>query len=118
MSKIKEIQERLTKNFWEYAKVRFVIAKQIFVFTVTLYFLSYLFTVGGFYLPFLSLDTLAKLTYHLYSLLVISTAFFGYSLIEFFIGSHFPEKKIWLFIAGWIATIFSIFALAVHLGFL
>lgn len=118
MSKIKEIQSRLTQNSWEYARIRFLIAKQIFVFTVALYFLCYLFTVGGFYFGPFSIDTLAKITYHLYSLLIISTAIFGYSIVEYAASLHFPDKKIVLIIAGVIFAIFGIFALSVHLGFL
>ena len=57
------------------------------------------------------------MTYHLYSLLIVSTAIFGYSIAEYAASLHFPDKKIVLVVAGVIFGIFSIFALSVHLGF-
>lgn len=118
MSKIKEIQSRLTQNSWEYSRIRFLIAKQIFVFVVTFYFLAYLFTVGGFYFGPISLDTLAKITYHSYSLLIIATAFFGFSIAEYAVSLHFGDKKFLLIIAGIFFAIFAIFGLSTHLGFI
>ena len=76
MSKIKEIHSVLTKNPSTYAHLRFLVSKQIFALSFSLYFLSYLFTIGGFYFGPLTVSHLTIITYHLYSLLVISTAFF------------------------------------------
>lgn len=115
MSKIKEIQSRLTKNPEEYRVLRFVIAKQVFIINVTLYFFAYLFTVGGFYFGPLTIDSLAIIRYHLYSLLIISTAFFGFSLAEFLLNKNGNTNKIGLIIVGILCVLFSAFALIAHL---
>ena len=76
MIKIKEIHERLVKNPDEYRDIRYLVSKRLFAVSASLYFLVTLFTVGGFYFRFLSLNTLSMLSYHLYSLVVIATVFF------------------------------------------
>lgn len=118
MSKIKEIQLRLQKNPIEYTSLRFLVAKQLFALSFTLYFLSYLFTVGGFYFWPFTLDTLAVIRYHLYSLLVVATVFFGYSLIEYLVSLYMPEKKILTLVALIIGILFWGAVLAIHLGLL
>lgn len=111
MSKIKEIQDRLLKNPEEYSSIRFLVSKQIFVINAALYFLVYLFTVGGFYFGPFTIDSLAIICYHLYSLVVISVAFFGYSLVE-----YFTDNKIVKIVSGVIFALFVSIALAVHVG--
>lgn len=113
MSKIKEIQSRLLKNPSEFASIRFSVAKQIFAMSAALYFLVYLFTVGGFYFGPFSLDSLAILRYHFYSLLIISVAFFGFSLIEFLTDNKIAKISAALFFG-----IFAIIALLFHVGIL
>lgn len=111
MSKIKEIHERLVKNPEEYASIRFSVARQIFSINVALYFLVYLFTVGGFYFWPITLDHLAVFRYHLYTLLIISVVFFGYSLVE-----YLTDHKIAKIMALVFFSIFWGIALAGHLG--
>lgn len=116
MSKIKEIQSRLEKNPTEYTYLRLLVAAQIFSTSFALYFLVFLFTIGGFYFWIFSVDTLAIIRYHLYSLLVLSTAFFGYSLTEYLVAIYFGNKKIITLIVGIFFVLFSLFALSTHLG--
>lgn len=117
MSKIKEIHSRLQKNPAEYNALRFLVAKQVFSLAFFLYFLSYLFTVGGFYFePFFSLDNLAASRYHLYSLLIIATVFFWYSLTEHISHMLFQGNKIFPILGFVIGSVLGAAALASHLG--
>jgi hypothetical protein len=58
MPKIKEISDRLHKTPTEYSEIRFLIAKRTLAFFLMLYFMSFLFTIGGFRLGPLSLETM------------------------------------------------------------
>lgn len=73
---IKEVFTRIKKTPSEYTDIRFAVAKRSFAFVASLYFLAYLFTVGGFYFGPFTLSDLSTATYHLYSLLVIATMWF------------------------------------------
>lgn len=66
MSKIKEIHTILTKNPSTYSHLRLLVTKQIFAISFSLYFLAYLFTIGGFYFGPFTLSNLATIQYHLY----------------------------------------------------
>lgn len=94
MPKIKDIHDRLRKDEKEYSSVSFLIARRVFIIVVSMYFTSLLFTVGGFYTPLVSLEALSMITFHVYSLLVIATMWFGYSFIEYAVYLYAPSKKI------------------------
>lgn len=95
MVKIKDIQERLVKNPGEYLEIKLTIAKRTLAFFLFLYYSAFLFTIGGFSFFIISLDVLAALTFHLYSVLVIVMAWFIFSLIEYIQNIYMPEKS-WL----------------------
>jgi len=115
---IKDVFTRIKKTPKEYTTVRFAVAKRSFAFVVSLYFLAYLFTVGGFYFGPVTLTHLSAATYHLYSLLVIATMWFAYSLVEYIVYIYAPEKK-WILIAmGVFVSLVGASMLAVHLGLL
>lgn len=119
MEKIKEILTRLRHNEQEYNTIRFSVAKRLFTLIASLYLLARLFTVGGFYFGGLTLTDLSLLTYHLYSLLVIATMFFGYAIIEYFAITSFPHKKYIILIPSLVILILiGSLALLSHLGFL
>lgn len=93
MPKIKEIHDRLIKNPAEYSGFSFLIAMRIFLLVAALYFFTRLMTVGGFYLPFLSLSGVSMLSYHLYSLLIIAMIWFGFAWTEYIGYIYFPSKR-------------------------
>jgi hypothetical protein len=115
MSKIKDILEKMKSTPREYHDLSLLIAKRIWLLIASLYYLSLLFTVGGFYYGPFSLDVLSLITYHLYSVLVIATVWFGYSLCEYAVAIYVPQQS-WLKWA-WlgIAIVFSLITLAAHL---
>ncbi len=90
MPKIKDIHERIHKNPAEYNDIRFLVARRMFITVVTLYFLSFLFTIGGYYLPWMSIETMSMLTFHLYSLLIVATVWFGFSIAEYMVVLYAP----------------------------
>ena len=118
MLKIKDIIENMKLNGTAYHDLNLLISKRVWLTIATLYYFSYLFTVWGFYFGPISLEYIAMITFHLYSVLVIATAWFFYSLCEYGIVVYLPQKK-WLIlfpiIIGIIATII---ALLTHLGIL
>ena len=117
MIKIKDIHERVHKNPQEYNELRFLIARRIFIIIVAAYFTSLLFTIWGFYgWTIISIQTLSLITFHLYSLLIIVTVWFAFSVGEYFAAIYMPGK-------GWFAYIilafFAVFwgaGLYVHLS--
>lgn len=118
MLKIKDILENMKLNGTAYHDLNLLISKRVWLTIATLYYFSYLFTVWGFYFGPVSLEYLAMVTFHLYSVLVIATAWFFYSLCEYGIVVYFPQKK-WLIIAPIIIGIIAtIIALLTHLGIL
>ncbi len=48
MGKIKDIHERLIKNPAEFTEIRLLVAKRTLAFFIAFYFVSLLFTIGGF----------------------------------------------------------------------
>lgn len=116
MSKIKEIASIFAKNPDGYHKLRFLVSEQIFILGFSFYFLAVLFTIGGFEFGPFDKSKLAIITYHLYSLLVVATGFYAYSLVENFQAKYASEKKFLSIIALIIITIISGGILAVHLG--
>jgi hypothetical protein len=70
----------------------------------------------GFYFGPLTLDYLAMITFHLYSILVVATAWFIYSLCEYGINIYVPERKWLLIVAIIFCASFTIIALTAHLG--
>lgn len=97
MSKIKDILEKIRANGNEYHELHLLITKRVWLIIVTLYYTSYLFTVGGYYFSFMTIDNLAMITFHLFSVLVIATAWFFYSLCEYAVNIYMPNRK-WLLI--------------------
>lgn len=49
MSKIKDIIEKMKTSGHEYHDLHLLIAKRVWLIIASLYYLSYLFTVGGYY---------------------------------------------------------------------
>jgi hypothetical protein len=115
MSKIKEIRDRFAKDPKEYSILKFLIARRMFTFVVALYFMTVLFTIGGFYLPGLSIVTLSAAAYHLYSLVVIATIWFGFSWAEYIVAIYIPTQ-VWIKYAVLIfLTVFGGAGLYIHL---
>lgn len=108
--KIKDITERLHKDASEYNGISFLVARRVFILIVALYFTSFLFTIGGFYLPFLSLESISMIHFHLFSLLVIAVVWFGYSFAEYMSYIYAPEKR---WIPPGVLTLLGIFGLLV-----
>ncbi len=101
MPKIKEITERLEKNPTEYTDIRFLMAKRTVAFFLMLYYLVFLFTIGGFSLGPLSISGLAVIAYHLYSVLAIVIAWFFYEVGVYVDHIYFATRKwpVWIFLA-------------------
>lgn len=97
MAKIKDIVVKMKTNGTEYQELSFLVSKRVWLAIATLYYVSYLFTVGGFYFGPVSLDYFSMITFHLYSVLVIATAWFFYSICEYSIAMYVPGKK-WLLV--------------------
>ena len=116
MSKIKELIEKIKNNGTEYNDLSFLISKRVWLVVASLYYLAFLFTVGGFYFGPITLDYLAMITFHLYSILVVATAWFIYSLCEYGINIYVPERKWLLIVAIIFCASFTIIALTSHLG--
>jgi len=116
MPKIKDIHNRLLKDPKEYSAIVLLVAERIFLTTTTLYFLSMLGTIGGFYLSWLSQETLSMLTYNLYSLLIVSVIFFGFSWTEHMVFIYAPEKRWISYIALVILLLIGLLALYVHIS--
>lgn len=95
MSKIKDIQARLLKDPREYSGFTFLVAQRAFLLVVTLYFMSLLGTVGGFYTSFLSLKTLSAISFHAYSLTILTAIWFSFAWSEYMVYIYAPNKR-WL----------------------
>ncbi len=93
MVKIKDIRERLLKNPSEYLEIRLIIAKRTLALFLFLYYTSLLFTIGGFSFLFMTIERLAVLTFHLYSILVVVVAWFLFSLFEYTQYIYFPNQS-------------------------
>lgn len=116
MPKIKEIHDRLIKNPSEYTNIRFLVAKRVFITIATLYFLSFLFTVWGYYFWFITIDTLSLITYHLYSLLIIGFVWFWFSIAEYVVALYAPHHNWVPYFVLCILFIFGSLAFYVHLS--
>lgn len=93
MSKIKDILDKMKTQGTPYYDLNLLIAKRIWLIVATLFYLSYLFTVGGFYFGPFSIDMMSKITFHLYSVFVIATAWMIYSIGEYMVAVYAPTKK-------------------------
>lgn len=108
MAKIKDIYERLHKDTKEYTELRFLIARRIFIIVTTAYFISLLFTIGGFYIKdLITVPVWSTITYHLYSLLMIAFVWFGFSIGEYFSAIYLPDKRWVAYIIGIIFFLFG-----------
>ncbi len=115
MSKIKDIIEKMQVNGRQYNDLSLLIAKRVWLIVATLYYLAFLFTVGGFYFRPFSLDSLSMMTFHLYSILVIASAWFFYSLCEYGVAIYLPNHRWTLTVAILIGLAFTGFTLSAHL---
>ena len=116
MSKIKDILEKMKASPREYHDLSLLVAKRVWLFVASLYYLVFLFTVGGFYYGPITLDHFSMGTFHLYSVLVIATAWFGYALCEYAIAIYVPTKDWLKWIWLGIAVVFAIVTLLAHLA--
>lgn len=116
MPKIKDIIENMKLNGTEYHDLNLLVSKRVWLIVATLYYLSYLFTVWGFYFGPISLEYLSMITFHLYSVLVIATAWFFYSLSEYAVMVYFPQKKWLIFIPIVVWVVVTITILVAHIG--
>ncbi len=116
MAKIKDIYDRLKKDQKEYTELRFLIARRVFMVIVSMYFISLLFTIWGFYIgDIINLSLLSTISFHLYSILVIAVVWFGFSIAEYFVAVYLPGKDIITYLSGFVFLIFGALALYVHL---
>ncbi|PID84419.1 hypothetical protein CSB09_01260 [Candidatus Gracilibacteria bacterium] len=117
MPKIKSILERIKQSPKEIIEMRFQFARYIFGIVVFAYFFVYLMNVGGFYWGYFTLDRLAIITYHLYSLVIITTFWFAYASIEYIILTHTSLKSPMIrVIVGIICLILALPPLLIHTG--
>ena len=116
MSKIKDIIEKMQSSGTGYNDLGLLIAKRVWLIVASLYYLAFLFTVGGFYFGPITLDQLSMVTFHLYSILVIASAWFFYSLCEYGVAVYLPSRRWTLAIAIVISLAFTAIALLAHLG--
>jgi hypothetical protein len=117
MIKIKDIHERLHKNPKEYTELRFLLARRVFVIIVAAYFTSLLFTVWGFYWwSILTIPVLSTFTYHLYSLVIIVSVWFAFSVGEYFAAIYLWGKWWFAYIVLVIFLAFGWLALYTHLS--
>lgn len=115
MPKIKDIIERLMKNPAEYTEIRLLVAKRTLAFFLAFYFVSLLFTIGGFTFFGLPLSFLAAITFHAYSILVIVLAWFFYEVTVYASEVYLNSKK-WPILAMMIFSVFFVLiALFAHL---
>jgi hypothetical protein len=99
MTKIKDIRDRLFKDPNEYTEIRLLIAKRTLSFFIALYYVSFLFTIGGFSFYWFDIRTLSQITFHIYTVLVIMMAWFFYELVVY--GVHvYADNQRWLIIAA------------------
>lgn len=116
MSKIKQISERFLKNPNEYTEIRLLIAKRTLGFFMAFYFLSFLFTIGGFSFLFISLPTLAEITFHAYTILVIMLGWFFYEFTAYSVHIYAEKYRFILMILSLsVSTVFIVGNLFVHL---
>lgn len=94
MSKIKDINERLKKNPSEFSEIRLLVAKRTLAFFMAFYFVSLLFAIGGFSFGPFFISTLAQITFHAYSLLVIVIGWFLYEVAVYADQIYFNGKKL------------------------
>lgn len=116
MSKIKDIVDKMKTQWSVYSDFKLLIAQRVWLLVASIYFLAYLFTVGGFYFGPMSLDILSKTTFHLYSVLVIATGWMIYALWDYAITVYAPSQKWTLFLPIIFSTALIVGALVVHLG--
>lgn len=115
-SKLARIAERISKTPQEYQEFRFRIVQRVFIVVAAGYFVVQLFTIWGFYFSFLPLGFLSALTFHLYSLVLITSVWFAFAFTEKFIAHTFPNQW-WITYA--VALLFSIFvgfSLFIHIA--
>jgi hypothetical protein len=108
MPKIKDISARLAKDPGEYSALSFLVAERAMLIVTSLYFTTLLTTVGGFYLSWISTQAISMISYHLYSLMLITMVWFGFAWSEHTVYIHAPGKR-WISFA--VLTVLSIFAL-------
>lgn len=119
MSKIKDLLEKFKTQWAPYHDLRLIVAKRVWLLFALLYYLVYLFTVGGFYIgDIISLENLSTLHFHLYSVLVIATGWMIFSLGEYIIALYAPSRKWLLIIPSVLALSLVAVSLLVHLKFL
>ncbi len=116
MSKIKDIIEKMQVSGTTYNDLSLLVAKRVWLIVASLYYLAFLFTVGGFYFGPITLDQLSMVTFHLYSILVIASAWFFYSLCEYSIAVYLPTRRWTIAIPIVIGIAFTAIALLSHLG--
>jgi hypothetical protein len=116
MSKIKNIIEKMQASGTQYSELSLLVAKRVWLIIASLYYLAFLFTVGGFYFGPVTLDQLSMATFHLYSILVVISAWFFYSLCEYGITIYLPTRRWILIIAMILSLAFAVVALLAHLG--
>jgi hypothetical protein len=114
MPKIKDIHDRLLKNPVEYTEIRLTVAKRVLGFFMAFYYLSFLFTMGGFSFGPFSLTVLSQITFHAYTILVIIIAWFFYEFIVYVVHLYFPERQIFIIGGLVMAVIFTLLALYTH----
>ncbi len=116
MSKIKDIIEKMQASGTGYNDLSLLVAKRVWLIVASLYYLAFLFTVGGFYFGPITLDQLSMVTFHLYSILVIVSAWFFYSLCEYGIAVYLPTHRWTLTIPVVIGLAFTAITILAHLG--
>ncbi len=115
MPKIKDIQDRLHKDAGQYNLLSFLVARRIFLGATALYFTLFLFTIGGFYFWFFTINVLKTLTFHMLSVLIVVFVWFTFAFAEYFVDAYFPGKKIIAYSALGVSSVFGCIALYVHI---
>jgi hypothetical protein len=125
MSKIKDIIEKMGMRGISYPDAQLLISKRVWLIIVSLYYLSVLFTVGGFYFTIsipgiephtVSIAELSLVQFHLYSVLIVATAWFVYALVEYAVHVYWGTQRWLRIIVGILLSILTTCILLIHLG--
>jgi len=116
MMKIKDIHERIHKNPDELAYIELGVAKRIFALTASLYFTFFLATIGWFYLSWLSREMMSQITFHMYSIFVIVSLWFWFSLCQYYMTLYSLQKKLFQYILLGVFSIIGLLLLIPHIS--
>ena len=108
---LEQIRERIFHDPISRAKTRLDVAKNVFIFSAFLYFLSILMAVSGFLPAFC-----AAFAFFFYPLFVFSVLALLYGLINYALTIYFERFLFLRYIAFGIFTVLFLIVVVLHLG--